>query len=127
MAINQVMMPQKKASGGGGILGKLLGTGLGGLGGFIVGGPAGAVTGAGLGSQVGGTIGEVASPTTQASATQGVNRLQSMVPQSFDVQLAMLENAKQQVKSAPDISPEQAMEFQTFFSDAQNKLKQRLT
>lgn len=64
-----------KKSGGGG-LGKLLGSIVGGAGGFFVGGPAGAMQGAALGGSVGGAIGGAVNPGKEADLGIGVNGAQ---------------------------------------------------
>jgi hypothetical protein len=125
--IQPVIAPPKK---GGGALGSIAGTIGGGAIGFIASGgnPAGAMAGASLGSQLGGAGGEAIDPAQAGSQSPHVGTMEKSKPIASvtsqpDVQLAMMQNSKNLLKSAdvPD-----ALDYMSLIDQASAKLKKQM-
>lgn len=124
MAVSPVEVPTRNKPSGplGGIL-KLVGTGLGAVGGAFVGNPVG---GAALGGAAGGAIGSVVSKPGNIKQTQGVKVLSNAASQRPEIDLSRIDEAIPEVARNPEIGGGEAEALIADLQRAREALKNRL-
>lgn len=129
MALGEINSSYKKPKSGGGILGKIAGTLAGGAIGFFAGGPAGAATGANLGSMIGGTAGEAVKPGDAGQSVAVVPQVKAKPLNAMmdmpEVQLATLQNAREQLPSSK-LSMDEQDKYRAILDQASERLKRGL-
>lgn len=123
MAISPVIIPPEPPKGGrGGLLGK------------IIGGVAGAVaapftggTSLAIGPAVGGAIGEAADPGKAGFEIAGPNVLQTAVKYDPNLQLGLMTNSQEALKTHPGFDSDQARQVFDYLENAKKKIVEKLS